>query len=69
MTVSTLLNTLASGKMIKHATVLDAVAFQVVNSDEGDSAKGDHVGQWGGAISPLLHWTTKYIEQKEKRQT
>ena len=37
----------------------DVVAFQVTDSVEGDSAKGDYVGQWGGAVRPLLSWRTQ----------
>jgi lipopolysaccharide transport system ATP-binding protein len=40
-------------------SVRDAVAFQVVDSMDGDSARGD----WGGPITsvmrPLLKWTTQ----------
>ena len=41
-------------------SVRDAVAFQVVDSMDGDSARGD----WGGPITsvmrPLLKWTTQF---------
>jgi lipopolysaccharide transport system ATP-binding protein len=36
----------------------DVVAFQVIDSLDGDSARGDVVGEWGGAVRPLLQWST-----------
>ena len=38
---------------------LDAVAFQVIDSLDGDSARGDHAGPMGGVIRPLLQWSTQ----------
>lgn len=38
----------------------DVVAFQVVDSFEGDSARGDWAGPWGGVVRPLLKWTTEF---------
>ena len=37
----------------------DVVAFQVIDSLEGDSARGDYVGDLGGSTRPLLNWTTQ----------
>jgi lipopolysaccharide transport system ATP-binding protein len=34
------------------------VAFQVVDSLDGDSARGDWAGPMGGAVRPKLEWTT-----------
>ena len=64
-------NLMAEGSLIGHvsimshfpATVLhayarNAVAFQVVDSPSGDSARGDYVGPMPGVMRPLLHWTT-----------
>jgi lipopolysaccharide transport system ATP-binding protein len=36
----------------------DAVAFQVIDSLDGDSARGDYAGPMRGVIRPLLRWTT-----------
>ncbi|GBC60942.1 ABC transporter [Desulfonema ishimotonii] len=36
----------------------DAVAFQVVDSMEGDSARGEWAHQMDGVVRPLLQWTT-----------
>jgi lipopolysaccharide transport system ATP-binding protein len=38
----------------------DVVAFQVVDNLEGDSARGDYIGNIAGAVRPLLDWTTQY---------
>ena len=38
----------------------DAVAFQIVDSLDGDSARGDYAGVYPGVIRPLLRWTTKF---------
>ncbi len=40
----------------------NAIAFQVVDSLEGDSARGDYAKEIGGAVRPLLKWTTDYIK-------
>jgi lipopolysaccharide transport system ATP-binding protein len=38
----------------------DAIAFQVVDSLDGDSARGDYAGNMGGIIRPRLEWQTIY---------
>lgn len=38
------------------------VAFQVVDSQDGDSARGDYVGPMYGYVRPLLKWRTQLIE-------
>jgi lipopolysaccharide transport system ATP-binding protein len=38
----------------------DAVAFQVIDSTDGDSARGDYAGPLPGVVRPLLKWETKY---------
>ena len=37
----------------------DVVAFQVVDSLDGDSARGDAAGTIAGVVRPLLEWTTR----------
>jgi lipopolysaccharide transport system ATP-binding protein len=59
MTVTVFLSTLAPEKTVQHVHERDVVAFQVTDPVEGDSAKGDYVGQWGGAVRPLLSWTAQ----------
>jgi lipopolysaccharide transport system ATP-binding protein len=43
----------------------DVVAFQVIDSLEGDSARGDVVGEWGGAVRPLLNWSTQFYTDED----
>ena len=38
----------------------DAVAFHVVDSLDGDSARGDWVGNMAGVVRPLLEWETQF---------
>jgi lipopolysaccharide transport system ATP-binding protein len=38
----------------------DAIAFQVVDSMEGDSARGDYAGSLPGVVRPLLEWETDF---------
>ena len=35
-----------------------AIAFQVIDSPDGDSARSDWAGRFGGAVRPLLQWDT-----------
>ena len=37
-----------------------AVAFQVIDSLEGDSARGDYAGPYPGVVRPIVNWTTQY---------
>jgi hypothetical protein len=69
-------NTLSEGNVLVQASVLsyipsivlhtrepNVVTFQVIDSLEGDSARGDYIGPVPGAIRPLLNWTTDFSEQ------
>jgi lipopolysaccharide transport system ATP-binding protein len=38
----------------------DAVAFQVVDSLDGDAARGDYAGPMPGVVRPLLRWTNQF---------
>ena len=38
----------------------EVVAFQVVDSTEGDSMRGDHPGEMLGVIRPHLQWVTEF---------
>jgi lipopolysaccharide transport system ATP-binding protein len=38
----------------------DAVAFQVIDTIDGDTARGDFAGTVGGVVRPLLDWKTKF---------
>jgi lipopolysaccharide transport system ATP-binding protein len=41
----------------------DAVAFQVADSLDEDTARGDWSGQLSGVVRPKLSWTTEYRGQ------
>jgi lipopolysaccharide transport system ATP-binding protein len=45
---------------IGHFQVPGAVAFQVIDSTDGDSARGDLAGQISGVVRPLLKWSTQF---------
>ena len=38
----------------------DAVAFQVVDTLDGDSARGDYTGPMPGIVRPMLNWTSQF---------
>ncbi len=38
----------------------DSVSFNVIDSIDGDSARGDWAGEMRGAVRPLLKWTTQF---------
>ena len=44
----------------------DVVAFQVIDSLDGDSARGDWADQWGGVVRPLLKWDTQFSPNEHK---
>jgi lipopolysaccharide transport system ATP-binding protein len=39
----------------------DVVAFQVIDSQDGSTARGRWVGRLGGAVRPLLKWETQVL--------
>ncbi len=43
-----------------HFYATDAVAFQVVDSMEGDSVRGDFEGHYSGIVRPMLSWTSTH---------
>lgn len=45
--------------LTQHCYERDTVAFQVVDTPDGDSARGDYAGTMGGVVRPLLDWTTE----------
>jgi len=71
-------NLLAEGKLfvrvdivsldptVPQCIVPEAVAFQVIDKFEGDSARGDYAGKIGGVVRPLLKWHTKFSPKKGK---
>jgi homopolymeric O-antigen transport system ATP-binding protein len=42
-----------------HVHERNACTFQVVDTQAGDSARGDYVGPMPGVVRPLLQWTTE----------
>jgi lipopolysaccharide transport system ATP-binding protein len=38
----------------------DAVAFNMIDSLDGDSARGDYAGQMHGVVRPMLQWSTQF---------
>jgi lipopolysaccharide transport system ATP-binding protein len=47
-----------------HFHVRDLIAFQVVDSLDGDSARGDWEGAMPGVVRPLLEWTTTPVDPR-----
>jgi lipopolysaccharide transport system ATP-binding protein len=47
---------------IHQFTERQVVAFQVVDTTEGDAARGDWAGRMKGVVRPLLQWQTQ-VEQ------
>lgn len=45
--------------------VPDAVAFQVVDTLEGDSARGPYIGDMAGTVRPKLEWRTEFVSGGE----
>ena len=45
--------------------VEEVVGFRVVDSHEGDSARGDFMGEMRGGIRPMLKWTTHFVPRLE----
>ncbi len=43
-----------------HAHKRNAVAFNVIDSFEGNSARGDYTGPFAGVVRPLVNWTTQF---------
>jgi len=48
--------------VVVHFWEKDAVAFQVIDSLDGDSARGDYGGPMPGVVRPVLKWQTRFAE-------
>ncbi len=46
-----------------HFNQIDAVSFDVVDSLEGDTARGDYAGKMDGVIRPILEWETSFKDE------
>jgi lipopolysaccharide transport system ATP-binding protein len=53
------LSLLARENASRQYSVESIIAFRVVDSFEGDSARGDYGGDYYGLVRPLLKWTTQ----------
>ncbi|HKC63766.1 MAG TPA: ABC transporter ATP-binding protein [Pyrinomonadaceae bacterium] len=67
MTVGVAVSTLDPATV--HFYERDAVAFQVIDSLEGNSARGDYAGHIPGVVRPLLQWTTRYSPNRESSES
>ena len=61
--VSVSVNTIETGET--HINESDAIAFDVLDSFAGDSARGDFGGEMPGVVRPLLGWTNEVISEAE----
>ncbi len=50
-----------------HAEARGVVAFQVIDSPQGDSARGDYIGPIPGVVRPLLDWQTARLDAARPR--
>jgi lipopolysaccharide transport system ATP-binding protein len=64
MFVAVAMNTLEPQTI--HYLERDAVAFQVIDSMDGDSVRGDYAGPMGGVVRPLLQWETRLIASERE---
>jgi lipopolysaccharide transport system ATP-binding protein len=60
LTVRAAITTLTT--MNVHFDEADVVAFQMIDSTDGDSARADYAGPLPGVVRPLLKWETTYIQ-------
>jgi len=51
---------------ICHVEEDDAVAFHVIDTLDGDSARGDYAGKMYGVVRPLLNWSTQLHDNGSK---
>lgn len=49
-----------------HYLEREAVAFQVIDSMDGDSVRGDYAGPMGGVVRPLLQWETRHVASERE---
>jgi lipopolysaccharide transport system ATP-binding protein len=50
----------------RHFNEPEVVAFNIIDTVDGDSARGDWVGRMAGVIRPLLNWETSYEPHAQK---
>lgn len=44
---------------------LNVISFQIIDTLEGDSARGDYSREMPGVVRPLLQWTTEYNKNRQ----
>ncbi len=54
------------GPPTRRIKLKDVISFQVVNSAEGESVRGDYDGKIAGVVRPLLKWETQYNSTTNK---
>jgi lipopolysaccharide transport system ATP-binding protein len=64
MVIGAVMRTLAPPRV--HYNERDAVAFQVVDSTDGNSARGAWTGRMPGVVRPLLEWHTQFNPNEHK---
>ncbi|HEX8129081.1 MAG TPA: ABC transporter ATP-binding protein [Pyrinomonadaceae bacterium] len=52
-----------------HAQARNVVAFQIIDSQQGDSARGDYIGPIPGVMRPLLDWATARLDAPPQEQS
>jgi lipopolysaccharide transport system ATP-binding protein len=55
--------------VVVHFYERDAVAFQIIDSMDGDSARGEYAGPMPGVVRPLLEWRTRMISESNQPVT
>jgi len=48
-----------------HAQARNVIAFQVIDTQQGDSARGDYIGPIPGVVRPLLDWRTRFTSPQD----
>jgi lipopolysaccharide transport system ATP-binding protein len=61
-TVRVTASLLSPQPLVCHFEERDVVSFHVVDSLDGDTARGDWGGEVNGAVRPLLEWSTDRLE-------
>lgn len=52
-----------------HCDVHETIAVQIVDAQDGQTARGDETGHFPGVIRPILPWTTAYNDQTPSLRT
>ena len=55
------------GPDITQFSLTDTIVFQVIDTVDGNSARGDYAGDMPGLVRPLLEWTTRLLPEEMSR--